>query len=525
MSLELFANTPNPSSPSTPWTVLSGALTDVATAVTFLDGSVFPIAVSGVSQYRILIEDEIIIVTNSSGDDATIARGAEGTTAAAHADGASVYHIVTAAAVGNLSYISSTATQTANTVLAGPTTGSAAAPSFRALVAADILDISATYVPITRTVNGHALSGNVSVSASDVGLGSVENAAASGLYVPLSRTVNSKALSSDISLTASDVGAEVPLTFSTGLTRTVNTVTVNTSQNIATLSNLTTDGLVTTSGGVGTLGVTAPGTGVLTALGVNVGSAGAFVAFNGALGTPSSGTLTSATGLPISTGVSGLGTGVATFLATPSSANLAAAVTDETGSGALVFATSPTLVTPTLGVASATSLSVPNGSASSLGLKGATSGFGLYFGTTGVHIATSGVTRMSVLDDGVGVATIGLTFGANTVSHDIRLIRDASGVLAQRDSATAQTLRIYETYTDASNYARLAFVTAAGDYVITPQAAGTGTLRGLQLATSAGKLGFYGMTAIAQAVLATGAAHTVDDVITAMQNLGLVKQS
>ena len=68
-----------------------------------------------------------------------------------------------------------------------------------------------------------------------------------------------------------------------------------------------------------------------------------------ALGTPSSATLTNATGLPISTGVSGLGTGVATFLATPSAANLASAVTEETGSGNLVFATSPTLVTPLIG--------------------------------------------------------------------------------------------------------------------------------------------------------------------------------
>ena len=42
---------------------------------------------------------------------------------------------------------------------------------------------------------------------------------------------------------------------------------------------------------------------------------------------------------------------IKTFLATPSSANLAAAVTDETGSGALVFATSPTLVTPTINTA------------------------------------------------------------------------------------------------------------------------------------------------------------------------------
>jgi hypothetical protein len=67
-----------------------------------------------------------------------------------------------------------------------------------------------------------------------------------------------------------------------------------------------------------------------------------------ALGTPSAAVLTNATGLPVSTGVSGLGTGVATFLATPSSANLAAALTDETGSGAVVLGTSPTISSPTI---------------------------------------------------------------------------------------------------------------------------------------------------------------------------------
>jgi hypothetical protein len=94
---------------------------------------------------------------------------------------------------------------------------------------------------------------------------------------------------------------------------------------------------------------------VATALGQNVtGSGGIALATSPTfvtpvLGTPTSGTLTNATGLPISTGVSGLGTGVATFLGTPSSANLAAAVTDETGTGALVFANTPTLESPVLG--------------------------------------------------------------------------------------------------------------------------------------------------------------------------------
>lgn len=125
------------------------------------------------------------------------------------------------------------------------------------------------------------------------------------------------------------------------------------------------------------------------------------------LGTPTSGTLTNCTGLPISTGVSGLGSNVATFLATPSSANLASAVTDETGSGALVFGTSPTIATPTI----TTSATVPliiggTGTTSTLRLR-STSGVG----TTGADIifqaGNNGATEVMRLQNGgnVGIGT------------------------------------------------------------------------------------------------------------------------
>ena len=61
---------------------------------------------------------------------------------------------------GSGAFVSISETRTANTVLAGPTTGSAAAPTFRALVAADIPDISGTYLPIA----GGTISGNLTVT-------------------------------------------------------------------------------------------------------------------------------------------------------------------------------------------------------------------------------------------------------------------------------------------------------------------------------------------------------------------------
>ena len=120
---------------------------------------------------------------------------------------------VNTAQSGTLDTTISFINQSVNTVLAGPSSGTAAAaPTFRKLVVADIPDLAwskitsgnddlkaiealtgttgllkktaankwtldtTTYVPNTRTVNGHALSDNISVTKSDIGLSNVENA-------------------------------------------------------------------------------------------------------------------------------------------------------------------------------------------------------------------------------------------------------------------------------------------------------------------------------------------------------------
>lgn len=84
----------------------------------------------------------------------------------------------------------------------------------------------------------------------------------------------------------------------------------------------------------------------------------------------------------------------------------------------------------------------------------------------------------------------------NSASIDLKIYRDAANTLAQRNSTSAQAYRLYNTYTNASNYERLAFVWDSNTAKIQTEAAGTGTLRDLSIGSTGGKLAFLGASPV-----------------------------
>ena len=209
------------------------------------------------------------------------------------------------------------------------------------------------------------------------------------------------------------------------------------------------------------------GTNVLTALGVNVGTAGAFVVNGGALGTPSSGTLTNATGLPVSTGVSGLGTNVATALGV------------NVGSSGAVVVNGGVLGTPSSGTLT---------NATGLPLSTGISGFGTSVATAlGVNVGTVG----SVVLNGGALGTP--SSGTLTNATGLPLSTGISGL--GTNVATAL----------AVNVGTAGAVVVNGGVLGTPSSGTLTNATGLPVSTGISGLGTNVATALAVNVGSSGA--------------------
>lgn len=213
-------------------------------------------------------------------------------------------------------------------------------------------------------------------------------------------------------------GGSAPMTWSNAIIGTVSLTGDVTGSGTNTIATT----LATVNTNVGTFGSTTQ-SGVFTVNG------------KGLITAASNATITIAVGA-----ITGLGTGIAAFLSSPTSANIAAAITDETGTGSLVFATSPTLVTPNLGTPATVVLTNATGTAASLTSGNVTTNANLTGPITSAGNATSiasqtGTGTKFVVDASPTLTGTPLTTTAS-VDTNTTQIASTAFVIAQAASAT-----------------------------------------------------------------------------------------
>jgi hypothetical protein len=163
------------------------------------------------------------------------------------------------------------------------------------------------------------------------------------------------------------------------------------------------------------------------------------------------------------TGITSLGAGIATFLETPSSANLASALTDEAGTGTVAFTNSPTFTTPTLGAAAATSIALPDALVGSALATASTSATTIDSWSTATYSSAKYIVQMKkgtdievieVLVTVDGSNNVYLTEYADVISNaelgTTNAVYSGGNVLLQVTGAAADTaVKVHKIYIEA----------------------------------------------------------------------------